>query len=129
MVIERTTKIGEFQKESEAWKRSLAFLLQENAYLKLRLGELVNNNTGNGEFLEAIEHYQNRFLRKDEIIRLIQQDVSQLDQMLLRDLNQDEAALKDVQFRQKKYRKEIRSLESAFNKLKVQFNNFLSETL
>ena len=128
-MIERAIKISQFQKESEAWKRSLAFLLQENAYLKLRLGELVNNNTENGEFLEAIEHYQNRFLRKDEILRLIQQDLSQLDQMLLRDLDQDEAALKDVQFRQKKYRKEIRSLESAFNKLKVQFNNFLSETL
>ena len=90
---------------------------------------MLNYNPQNDEFLETAEAFQTRFLQKDEIIKLIQRDVSQLDKLLIRDTDHDGATLKEIHFRQKKYRKEIRTLESAFNKLKVQFNNFLSETL
>src|SRR5688572_7746599 len=104
--MDTSFRILQIQKESEAWKRSLVFLIQENTYLKLQLAELLNNQGEYDHFLEAAEDYQNRFIQKDEIIRLIQQDISQLDKLLLRDLDGDGVTLKEILFRQKKYRKE-----------------------
>jgi hypothetical protein len=125
--MEVKIKIDQFQKESDSWKRILAFLSQENAHLKNRLAESLNRNHTTTELLEGAELFQSRSIRIDEIIRLMQRDVNKLDKLILRDIYEDGITLKEILYKQKKFRKEIRSLESAFNHLKLQFNNYLTE--
>lgn len=54
--------------EHDAWKRSLEFYKQENALLKYRLSEIVDEIEGY-PFLQTAEYFQNEFLLKDEVIR------------------------------------------------------------
>jgi len=122
-----TDKIDQIQNETDSWKRTLGFLSQENANLKIRLAELLNTDHSADSFLETAELYQNRFVQKDEIIKLMEKDVFELDKLLLREVYEDGIILKDISFRQTKYRKEIKSLESAFSDLKLQFNIYVSE--
>lgn len=120
-------KVIQCEKESDEWKRTLAFLSRENSFLKLRLAEILNGTASSSDFLEAAEFYQNAFVREDEIIKLVLHDVISQDNLLTREIFEDGIIIKEVLFKQNHLRKQIQFLESEFNKLKLQFNNYLSE--
>jgi len=122
-------KIKQFQYESDAWRRMLAFLLQENAILKTRLAELVHENEVSPDFLEMAEQYQNRFIQNDQIMNFVRSDVSELDKLLTRNLHEDGLIIKAIARKQKKLRKELTTLETIFNEIQIQFNNHMAETL
>ena len=122
-------KIKQFQYETDAWRRMLAFLLQENAILKLRLAELVNENIVTDSFLEMAEQYQNNFIRNDQTINFIRLDIAELDKLLMENLSENGLIIKAIARRQKKLRKELTTLETTFSEIKIQFNNYLTETL
>lgn len=60
------SKWAQYIYETSSWLRLIEFLHQENAYLKLRLsevmGEIINN-----ENLAIAEHFQNQFIVKDDV--------------------------------------------------------------
>ena len=58
-------KNNQLMQEHEAWKRSLEFYKQENALLKYRLSEMVDQSEGD-HFLQTAEYFHNEFLLKDE---------------------------------------------------------------
>jgi hypothetical protein len=123
------SKIKQFQYESDAWRRMLVFLLQENAILKTRLAELVHENNVSHDFLEMAEQYQNQFIRNDQIINFVRLDIAELDNLLTRNLNENGLVVKAIARKQKKLRKELITLETTFNEIKIQFNNYLADTL
>jgi hypothetical protein len=122
-------KIKQFQYESDFWRRMLAFLLQENAILKIRLAELVNENIVTDGFLEMAEQYQNNFIRNDQIINFIRLDIAKLDKLLMGNLSENGLTINAIARRQKKLRKELTTLETTFSEIRIQFNNYLTETL
>jgi len=113
----------QFQYESDAWKRSLAFLLEENLILKHRLAELIRENRMLSDLLDVAEEYQNRFIRNDEIINLMRLDIAGFDKLLIKDIYEDGSLMKGLIRKQKKLRREFKMLEVAFNELKTQFNH------
>lgn len=123
------SKIKQFQYESDAWRRILAFLLQENAILKTRLAEVVRENNVSGDFLEMAEQYQNQFIRNDQIINFIRLDITELDNLLTKNLHENGLVVKTISRKQKKLRKELTTLETTFNEIKIHFNNYLANTL
>lgn len=120
-------KVNQFARESEEWKRTLTFLLQENSFLKLRLADILSGKESSADFLEAAEMYQSRFIQKDEIIKLLLHDVSNLDDLLTRKIYEDGMLVKRVAYKQNHLRMQVRFLETEFNNLKLQFNNYLSQ--
>ncbi|MGZ5134979.1 MAG: hypothetical protein ACXWCG_07510 [Flavitalea sp.] len=125
--METKLKVSQFVKESDEWKRTLTFLSQENSFLKLRLSDILNGKESSADFVEAAELYQSHFIQKDEIIKLLLQDVSRIDDLLTREIYGDGMLIKEVVFKQNHLRKQVRFVETEFNKLKLQFNNYLSE--
>lgn len=121
-------KIHQFQHETESWKRLLEFLQVENVFLKTRLAQITREDVDN-ELLEQSEYFQNQFIREDEMISVMRHDVSEQDSWLTREVFEDGAIIKEVTRRQKKLRREIEIAEQKFNKLKFEFNNYLSENL
>jgi len=59
-------KNNQFEHEHKAWQRSLEFFKQENALLKYRLSEMVDNNEED-VFLQLAEYFQNQLILKDVI--------------------------------------------------------------
>lgn len=117
-------KIKQFQRESDAWKKILEFMLRENAQLKNRLAALVSSNKGSDkDFLEEAEQYQSLFIREDESINLLRRDLSAQDKWLQREIHGD-GVIQGVLFRQNKLRKDIRKALIEFNKIKKQFDHY-----
>lgn len=117
--------IDHFIHESEMWERALNFFKQENAFLKTRLSQVVDNNTDK-DFVELAEHFQNRFLFTDEYIRELCRDIRlQLDQVkkvISPGTLHNNGSMQRVQ---DKLRNEMEKFERNFSLLRNEFNQKL----
>ena len=121
-------KLKQLQFESNAWKRLLCFMMDENVHLKNRITEILKNDTDNN-LLEEIENFQNNLVRQDEVISLLRHDTAELDKLLVRELFEDGAITKEINKKLKDLRNNISTAEKQFTKVKLEFNNYLLETL
>lgn len=119
-------KVGEFVKESDEWKRTLTLLLQENSFLKLHLADILNGRKPSAGFLETVEFYQNCFIRKDESINLLRREVSELNTLLKQESLEDGIMPDEVWHKRQHLRRQIKFIETEFDKLKLQFSKYLS---
>jgi len=105
--------------EYTSWQRMLEFFRQENALLKYRLSDLVDNNE-QSHFLSIAEYFQNELLLKDEALNRLIKTVSEL----YADLNKitDKDIPDELIHRQKKLRKDISQFEKKFLDLSNEFN-------
>ena len=81
MSLVKITKPDQFHHENKTWNRMLEFFKQENILFKNRLSEVVDNSTDKG-FLALAEHFQNRFIIKDEYIDELRHDINEQDKKL-----------------------------------------------
>lgn len=121
-------KILQYRHESDTWKRYLQFIQQENNHLKNRLSQVLQADT-DYEFLERAEYFQNKFISEDDTVNMLRQDIHELDKMLAKETGDDIVVLKEMQKRLKKMHKDMEIVEKQFNKLKSDFNLYLTETI
>ena len=126
MSLVKITKPDQFHHENKTWNRMLEFFKQENILFKNRLSEVVDNSTDKG-FLALAEHFQNRFIIKDEYIDELRHDINEQDKKL----TESTANYIDINLikRQEKLRNEMEYFEKDFNKLKNEFNKYLAKVL
>jgi hypothetical protein len=116
----------QYDRETEAWKKILGLLQQENIVQKNRLAEILKNNTmHDGQLLEKAEQYQSRFLQQDEAFRLMFKDIGEYERLEEGISSWDKADLKRINATRNKLKKETKSLEINFTNLRSEFNNFL----
>jgi len=121
-------KLKQLQYENETWKRLLGFMKDENVYLKTRLSELLKDNFDKN-LLEEVENFQSRFIKEDELIGLLRNDAAELDRLLEREIFEDGQILNQVEKQLKKLRRNIKIAQRQFARLKLEFNNYLSENM
>lgn len=119
-------RIRQLQHQSDAWKRSLEFLRQENVYLKNRLAEVLTASRHNAEFLEEVEQFQNQFILQDSILDLIRRDIADMDKLLANEVYMNKET-KSVFSKHKKLEVDVRKLELNFNLLSIRFNDYIRE--
>lgn len=122
----RTLELKQLQYETDTWKRALAFMSEENIRLKHRLAEVLKDKF-EPDLLIWAEAFQNNFIKEDDIIALLHNDIANFDKLLVRELFEDGAIVADVKKRVKGIRAHINTAERDFNKLKLEFNNYLTE--
>ena len=127
-----TTKISkpeQYHHENQTWGRSLDFYKQENNFLKNRLSEVVDQKTGK-DFLALAEHFQNRFIVKDEFIDELNHDINAQERMLKEGIVKGVIAVNEKMVKQQdKLRNEMEYLEKDFVQLKSEFNKYLATVL
>lgn len=129
MASTRISKIEQFHHENLTWERSLDFFKQENAYLKTRLSEVVDQ-VSDKDFLALAEHFQNQFIIKDEFIRELQHDINSQEKNLKDTILRSSEVPDDrTTKKQDKLRNEIEFLEKDFARLRNEFNKYLSTVL
>jgi hypothetical protein len=121
-------KLKQLQYESDTWKRMLGFMMDENIHLKNRLSEVLKENFDN-KLLEDVEHFQSRFVKEDELIGLLRNEVAELDKFLDDGIFNDGIIIKKVDKKLKNLRQNIITAELDFGNLKLAFNNYLSEKI
>ena len=114
---------GQIQHENKAWCRLLEFFKQENAILKNRLAEVVDQRTDK-DFLALAEHFQNKFISKDEYIDELRHDINSHENSLT--VKDEILGNNKLIKRQQKLRNEMEYFEKDFNQLKNEFNKYLS---
>ena len=121
-------KLKQLQYESDTWKRLLGFIMEENSYLKNRISEILKDKF-NKNLLEELEGFQSRVVKEDGLIGLLRNDVAELDKLLEREIFEDGKIIKEIDKTLKRLRNNTLVAEKQFNKLKLEFNSFLSENL
>ena len=126
MATVKISKPEQFQYENKTWNRLLEFSKQENAVLKNRLAEVVDHRIDK-EFLALAEHFQNKFIIKDEYIDELRHDINAQEQELIKKDNTllDSKIIK----KQERLRNEMEYFEKDFANLKNEFNKYLSSVL
>lgn len=95
--------------------------------LKNCLADIIINDI-EPEMLEEVEYFQNQFLNKDTIISLLRYDIAEQNRLA----EAGEAMNGNFTMLVKKHdklREDMEKTEKEFNKLKFQFNNYLSDNL
>ena len=103
-------------------------MIDENIHLKNRLSEILRN-AFNSNLLEQVEYFQNRFIKEDERIGLIRNDVAQVDKLLVKEAFEDGTILTDLNGKIHNICSNIMHAEKQFSELKLEFNNYLLEVL
>ena len=121
-------KIKQLQCQSESWKRILGFMREENAYMKDCVSELAKNEV-HIDLLDKLEIFQNRFVKADELISLLRDEVNELENLLNRDIFENGNMMKMADKRFRKVKANIETTQQDFAKLLQDFNNYVLETL
>ncbi len=121
-------KLKQLQYESDTWKRLLGFMMEENIHLKNRLSDILKDKF-NEDLLEVVEIFQTDFIKEDEMIGLLRNEVVELDKLLVREIFEDGTIIKKVDAKIKNLRIKIQNVEKEFSNLKSEFNNYLSENI
>jgi len=121
-------KLRQLQYENDTWKRSLAFMMEENILLKNRLSEILKDRFDKF-LLEEIEGFQNRSVKQDEFMDQLNKEVKEIDKFLLKEIYEDGKIIREIEKKRKNVRKNLVTAENRFSRLKLDFNHFLSENI
>ncbi len=121
-------ELRQLQYESDTCKRLLGFIAEENIHLKNRLSEILKTGF-NDNLLDELENFHGRFVREDELIRLLRNNVAELDNLLEREVFEDVKIVKEIRRKLKNLCDNIQNVQERFTRLKLEFNSFMSENI
>ncbi len=119
-------KIKELQHETDSWKRRLAFMKEENILFKNTISEILSDGF-NRNLLEEVEEFQNRFIKADEVIGLLRNDIAEIDKLLLREIFEDGKIVREIELTFKRFRNHLLVAQRQFDNLKTEFNSFVGK--
>ena len=119
--------LSQYENEHKAWQRSLEFFRQENALLKYRLSEMVDNNEEKS-FLQLAEYFQNELLLKDEMMDKLMKQLN-LFSAQFQGLESSKMLTERMIARQDKLRNDIVNFEEQALHLSRQFNEKMLQSI
>lgn len=108
---------SQIKHELMSWLRLIEFYRQENALLKYRLSELVDNSNDRN-FLQIAEYFQNEFLLKDDALKRMIKDLHEYSDIVE---NQEEV-YPHLLSTHNNLRKEILQFKEKYSRLSTEFN-------
>jgi hypothetical protein len=121
-------KLKQLWLETDAWKRLMSFIIDENIQLKNRIAEVLKDGI-DAHLLEDVEKFHNRSLEGDLFIGLLRNDVAELDKLLAKNGLKDETSIREAEANIIKLRNNIAIAEKQFSKLKLEFYSYFSENI
>lgn len=110
--------LAQIKSESDSWKRSLNFMMDENIHLKGRLMQILKSEVSK-DALEIAEDFHNHFIKQDQLNRLLRNDIAELDELLIKGVTN----LVEIKRKLIKLRKNVSNASKEFDHLKASFNN------
>lgn len=122
--------VQQYLYERKTWLRLLDYLQEENIDYKNRIADILKDDTGNN-LLDLIESFLSKFIMEDFAIAILRHDVNASNKLLIEEKynTDDKNTSADIKETQNKLRNEMQIIENRFNKLKFEFNKYLSEHL
>ena len=121
-------KLMKLRYESDAWKRLLEFMKDENVYLKIQLSDILKNDFDK-QLLEKLENFQSSFLNEDDLINVLRNDVAELEKLLVWEALEEKNMMRDIENNMESIRRNIDHAEKQFTRIKSEFINYVSENI
>lgn len=118
--------IEQLHDRSDTCKILLGLLMDENIQLKNRLSAVVQV-APDMHFLEEVENFHSRFIKEDERIGLLRNEVAELDKLLGNEIHEDGCFMGIADSKLKALKNSISTAENQIEWLKTAFNEYLSE--
>ena len=120
--------LQQFKYERETWSRLLNYLEEENILYKNRIAVILKKDTDN-MLIEMIEIFLNKFVLEDAIIAIFRHEISSASKKIPAIENGiiDKSSYEEIVITQNKLRSEIEIIEQQFNRLKFEFNKYMSK--
>ncbi|OSZ77131.1 hypothetical protein CAP36_11995 [Chitinophagaceae bacterium IBVUCB2] len=120
--------IQQYIYERDTWCRLLDYLEEENILYKNRIANILKSDS-DSLLIEMIESFLNKFVMEDAIISILRHDIAKANIKIVakgKDFGKDGNST-DIIITQDKLRGEIEIIEQQFNRLKFEFNKYLSK--
>ncbi len=114
--------------ECNTLRRLLFFLKEENVALKNRLAQILKESF-NKNLLEEAESFHNSFIKADERMHLLRNDLAELDSLLEKALNEENVVSVEIDIKLHELRYNISVAENQFIKMQSDFNSYFYEKI
>ncbi len=114
--------------ETSTWKRLLDFFMEENVHAKNRMSDILKDDFDKN-LLDELENFQSQFIKQDEVIYLLRQDITELDKLLLNKNNYDGISADLIEQKLESLRYNLFNSERQFCDLQLGFNRYLSKKI
>ena len=121
-------KMQQVRIESNTWKRLLDFFREENVRSKNRLSDILRENFDRS-LLEDLENFQSQFVKQDELIGLLRNEIAELDKLLLDEKMHDDVRPAMIERKIGNLRHNLSNSERRFSELQLDFNKYLGENI
>lgn len=127
VATEKRVYIGDLHFELNLWLNEFKFYKDEIRIFNNRLEEIVVKNTS-PEVLQELEHFQNQYIRQEEVIDVLRHDVKQHENLLETESNEHPVAIDHRFFEDHTdLRNQIERFKDIYAELKIDFFRFLSK--
>lgn len=117
----KTSQIEQYLHETLTWERALDFYKQENAFLKTRLSQILDDHAGK-DFVDIAEQLNNRLIFMDEYIASLLRELRQQKNMLQAAVKGEPSNDRLADKYQQKLQSEMGDFEKDIARLKREFN-------
>jgi len=116
-------KLNRLSDEIQSWKQLLSARMEDNILLKNSLSHILKNNFDHN-LLDEIEEFQSKFIREDEVIHSLRNDVNVMDNLIQEEMCEGPEITEAIDNKINNLRKSIASSATDFLLLKSAFDWF-----
>ena len=125
VATEKKVHLQDLHFELNLWINELKFFKDEIKIFNHRLEEIVRANT-HQEVLQELEHFQNQYIRQDEVIDELRHEIKQHENILERDAISNPVAVDHRSYEDHaELRDQVDQFKKIYYELKDEFMNFL----
>jgi hypothetical protein len=114
--------------ELDIWKRQSELMLEENIHLKNTVAGFLQNDFTNIQ-LEEIESYLSKFLKKDELIAILKNEIATFERYLDMEPSAKMNDIEDLDLKLRFIRNDVLDTKMKFDSLQISFYNFLIKNI
>lgn len=125
--MENKGQLSELHSEHKEWQNKINFYRDELKEFNKQLTEIVTNDATN-EVLVSVEHFQNQFIRQNEVLDIMRHDFkqheNQIEAMIEKDISGSNGI--DIASLHKVEKEKLDQFEKLFQELRNEFHLFLN---
>ena len=121
--------LNELHKEYTGWAKDLTFYKEEISTFKHRLEEIITQNTKT-EVTAQVEHFQNQFIRQNEVIDTLKHDINEAEHKLVMNAKANNVATDHRKAEEDtKLVDQMNMFKKIYAELKEEFTRFAADVL
>ena len=126
--METKKYLSDLHKEHVDWSEHLNFFKDEIGSFKHKLEEIVTNTSETG-ILAQVEHFQNQFIRQEEVIDELMHEINVEEDKVVRNAKGDVETDHTLGDENMELVDQMKTFDKIYDELKDEFNQFVKNAL